>query len=161
MEQMEGMSASRLPLDLRVVMVLGVLSCVVYFGAAILLAVGIAHVPVDTPGRAFFGMIVLASDASAMIRELASGLACVVFVYGLRCRSRWAWWYALAYMTYNMADALSILPSYTITAAIAIASAAAITVWLLCRRQLFGIGRETKEWRDGHEGAVEKPWYQM
>ncbi len=131
------MRTAKLPLDLRVVITLGVISCVIRLGGIILLILGMMHVPPHAPHHVLFGTVVLSSDFSAGIHDFLMGLADLVFVYGLWHRLRWAWWYALLFTTYNVADSASLFHLYPTTAALALSFGTGQILWLLYRRQLF------------------------
>lgn len=132
----------KLPLDQRIVITLGIVTCVIYFGTVVGLVPGVAHVPADSPGRALLGTIILSSDLSRGIHDSVIGLIGLVFVYGLWHRTRWVWWYGLAFMAYSLVDAAFSFPLGPITVTIAMLFSAGIILWLLYRRQLFGIGSQ-------------------
>ena len=134
------MKQSKWPIDLRVIMALAIVSCVVHFSLIVLLALGVAHVPEDMRDRVLFGTLVISSERSHGIYDFVMGLCNVIFVYGLFKRTRWAWWYAMALMTYGVIDSafsFSLLPAVvTMTMLLS----AGVIAWLVYRRHLFGIG---------------------
>ena len=145
---MRRMSSSRVPFDLRVVMAIGIISCIVGFGSAILLAVGIFHVPASAPRPALFGMFIISSDLSAAVYAFIHGLADAVLVFGLWRRAPWGWWYALVSTAYNVGDTAFTARLYPISASVAIFLGISIIAWLLYRRQLF-VGRNGDGNREG------------
>lgn len=134
---MKQVSTLRLPIDIRVVMALGITSCIVHFGLVALMILGVGHVSEDTESRVLFGTIVLSSELSYGINAFMSGLLSVVFVHGLFRRTRWAWWYALVFMLYGVGDSAFGLTSLPVVAATSMLLSAGTIVWLVCRRQLF------------------------
>ena len=131
------MKKSKLPIDLRVVMALGIVSCVVHFGVLVLLVLGVAHIPEDIRDRVLFGTIVISSELSDGIYEFVMGLCSVVFVYGLFRRTRWAWWYALALNTYGVVDSAFSFTLLPVVVTITMLLSAGVIVWLIYRRKLF------------------------
>lgn len=134
---MRRMSSSKVPLDLRVVMAIGIFSCIVDLGSAILLMVGIFHVPASAPRPALFGMFVIASDLSAVIYAFVNGLASAGVVLGLWRRAPWGWWYVLVYMVYGVGATAFVARLNPVSATITIVLDISIIVWLLYRRELF------------------------
>lgn len=142
------MGIGKMPLDLRIVITLGIISCVIYFGTVVALLLGIAHVPADNPGSALFGLVTLSTDQSRGIHDFVIGVAGLVSIYGLWHRTGWVWWYELAFMAYAFVDSAFSFSSDPITVTVSMLLSASVIVWLLYRRQLFGIG--SRETLDSH-----------
>jgi hypothetical protein len=134
---MRQVATSRLPIDLRVIMAFGIASCVIDFGLITLLITGVARIPEDAHNRVFFDTISLSSELAHGMYSFSLGLCRIVSVYGLFRRTRWAWWYTLAFMSYGVADSAFGLTSVPVVAATSMLLSAGVIVWLVCRRQLF------------------------
>jgi hypothetical protein len=142
------MRQSKLPIDLRVVMALGIVACVIHFGLIVLLVLGVAHTPEDTRRPVLFGTIVLSSEPWLGIYDSVLGLCSVIFVYGLFRRTRWAWWYALALNTYGVVDSAFSFALLPVVVTITMLLSGGMIVWLLCRRGLFQ-GRNAESVKSG------------
>ena len=100
------MEIKKRPLDLRIIIAFGIISCIIYFSIVIGLILGVAHVPVDRPGYALFGQVILSTDLSRGINDFVIGFACLIQVYGLWYLKRWVWWYSLIFATYAIINSM-------------------------------------------------------
>lgn len=134
-------SHRKMPLDVRIVAWLLVISAFMHFFITLLLLIGIAHSPSDYNRPVLFGTLSLGSDLSSGIYSSLLGGASLVSAYSLVRGHKFGWWFVLIFSIYNIYDALLLLSCYPTGATIGICISFGIIGWLVYRRRLYNIGR--------------------
>jgi len=140
MKTHEGSAKVNLPLDVRVVVWLALISAGVGFLFFTLLLLGFAHHPPGYERRVFLGTFCVGSDLASSIYTFLMATACLACAYGLAKRHKLGWWFALTFSFYNIADALFGSPDFPVSTGIAICFGLITITWLLVRRRLYHIG---------------------
>ncbi|HIJ69736.1 MAG TPA: hypothetical protein HPP87_00060 [Planctomycetes bacterium] len=144
MKLQEALTWKKMPLDVKIVAWLVIISALMHFLVFTLILFGIAHHPSGYERRVFFGIFRVSSDLTASVHSFIMAAACLGYAYGLRKGYRAGWWFALAFSFHNVVDSLFGLPDFPISTSIAILFSIMIIIWLVVRRKLYNIG-ETGE----------------
>lgn len=129
---------SRPPLDVRIVAYLVYVCAFLQLGVGLLLATGVAK-PVDASWPILCGAIVLTSKGALVACQFSLGVCTLFEAWGLMRRMKFAWWLLLASTIYAMAEAVSHLAKYPVSAGIGIATGLPFFAWLWFRRELYGV----------------------
>ena len=139
----------KMPLDVRVVVWLEIISSLMHFIIVGLLIIGIAHSPSNNHRDVLFNTVCLSTNLSTGTYSFSLGLACLVGAYGLWQGYRFGWWFVLIFSIYNISDSALMFSDYPITTTIAICFSLGIIAWLIYRRQLYKIGIKSEELEKG------------
>jgi len=131
----------KMPLDVRIVAWLGLISAVVAFLFVGLLISGLAHIPSGHHRPILFGIISLASDLSLGIHTFWVGAGSLICAYGLIRGFKFGWWLTFIFSINGICDSLLIFSDAQVVATISICFSLGIITWLLYRRRLYKIGR--------------------
>ena len=127
------------PLDVRIVVWLLVVGTIMELLIGSLLVLGIGHSPPNHHTKIFWGLVV-PSDLFLGVYTFAHAVTGLIGAYGLARLSKFGWWFVFFLDIYGMSDAYFRSQEYPVTVTIGICLGLATIVWLIYRRQLYGIG---------------------
>ena len=135
----------KMPLDVRIVIWLGVISAIIAFLMLGLMLIGIAHIPSDYSRPILFGTFSIDSDLSLGIHTFLIGGISLALAYGIAKAYKLSWWLMLFFSAIGVSDTLLIFSECPVTCTIGLCFPFGIIICLVCRRRLFGIGKGSRE----------------
>jgi len=105
---------------------------------------GLWHIPSGYDQTVIFSMVSLTSDLSSGIYSILGGLLCLVAAYGIIRGYKFGWWLMLICSIINISDSTLIFSHHPVTSIIGICIGLGIIIWLVYRRRLYNISRNSE-----------------
>jgi len=131
----------KIPLDARVIRWFVTLQAAALTFFGLLFLIGFSYFLSPDTRPALFGTISITSEVQFGIYWFCIGLARGISGYGISKGSKFGWWCLLILSVNSILDDLAVLPHYKATILITTGINLGIIAWLLCRRQLYRIGK--------------------
>jgi len=135
-----GLTWKKMPLDVKIVVVLGVIASIMHFLVFTLILLGLAHSPSGYQHRVLFGLLRFVSDLAVGTHSFIMATVCLGCAYGLAKGYKFAWWLMLIFSGSNIVDSFLLSSDFPITGTTSIFFSLMMIGWLIFRRKLYHIG---------------------